>query len=201
MKQVYDSFLCLIFVSKILAEIKVCCSQPATDCQPTELKPLSFEKGPYSLDTDIDSSVLFCETIKQDISVILRKKEYFRQAWTQHFNMEVHILEERFRNSDGELELDGREEDLMERVSVEIENDAADCCEKLRPLLDRIMVIFGVNYIFFRLRKDKSYKFYEFKMRTLTVFLYIILVYSEEPKCLPMDIVPVESFLGKISFK
>ena len=61
--------------------------------------------------------------------------------------MEVHILEERFRNSDGELELDGREEDLMERVSVEMENAAADCCEKLRPLLDRIVVKFEVNCI------------------------------------------------------
>ncbi|XP_038056064.1 uncharacterized protein LOC119728060 [Patiria miniata] len=125
---------------QILAEIDVSCSLRGTNLLHQEEKPFSFEKGLSSRDRDKDALALNCKTIKRDVMAILHQEPFFRQAWREHFNMEKEILRHRFENNEGELELDGREEDKKETFSDEIVYAATDCCEKLRPLLDRIVV-------------------------------------------------------------
>ncbi|XP_038056062.1 uncharacterized protein LOC119728059 [Patiria miniata] len=130
---------------QILAEIDVSCSLRGTDLLHQEEEPLSFEKGLSSRDRDKDASALNCKTIKRGILAILHQQPFFRQAWREHFNMEREILRDRFENNKGELELDGRQEETKETFSDEIVYAATDCYEKLRPLLDRIFVRFGVE--------------------------------------------------------
>ncbi|XP_022089727.1 uncharacterized protein LOC110978770 [Acanthaster planci] len=124
---------------QMLAEIVVCCSLRSSDCLHKDQKPLTFEHGLSSRDTDKDVSALNCKTIKRDGRAILDGSPFFRPAWEQHFCMEKKILTERFENNEGELELDGREELEEITSSNEIIRAAADCCLKLRPLLDGIV--------------------------------------------------------------
>ena len=98
-----------------------------------------------SRDTDKDTFELDCKKIKQSISTTLREDAFFRQAWVQHFEMEKKVLEERFQINNGWLAMDGREESSTESVSKEEMYAAVDCCEKLRPLLDHIIVKFEVH--------------------------------------------------------
>ncbi len=112
-----------------------------------KVKPRTFEKGLNSRDTDIDTFALDCKKIKRDILPTLHQDTFFRQAWAQHFAMEKKVLEERFQNNEGELELDGREESSTKSVSTEEMYAAIDCCEKLRPLLDHIILKFQVQII------------------------------------------------------
>ena len=58
--------------------------------------------------------------------------------------MERQVIEERYKNSEGGLELDGREEGQTEVVGIDTTYAAIDCCEKLRPLLDHITLKFEV---------------------------------------------------------
>ncbi|XP_038056077.1 uncharacterized protein LOC119728075 [Patiria miniata] len=128
---------------QILAEIDVSCSLRSSNFLHQEENPLSFGEGLSSRDRDKDASALNCKTIKRDVMAILHQEPFFRQAWREHFNMEREILLHRFENNEGELELDGREEEKKDTFSDEIVHAATDCCEKLRPLLDRIVVRFG----------------------------------------------------------
>ncbi|XP_071792774.1 uncharacterized protein [Asterias amurensis] len=131
---------------QILAEIYVCCSQPFNDCVHREIHPRSFKDGSNSSSVDDDFSALNCKTIQRDFDNTLRKDGFFRQAWKAHFDMEKQVIEERYKNSEGGLELDGREEGQTEVVGIDTTYAAIDCCEKLRPLLDHIN---------FSLHKDK----------------------------------------------
>ncbi|XP_022089732.1 uncharacterized protein LOC110978772 isoform X1 [Acanthaster planci] len=135
---------------QMLAEIDVCCSLRSSDCLHKDQKPLTFEHGLSSRDTDKDVSALNCKTIKRDGRAILAPSRhrttsewqyylFFRQAWEQHLSMEKKILKHRFENNEGELELDGREELEEITSSDEIIRAATDCCLKLRPLLDGIV--------------------------------------------------------------
>ncbi|XP_022089742.1 uncharacterized protein LOC110978776 [Acanthaster planci] len=59
--------------------------------------------------------------------------------------MERAILQKRFENNEGKLELDGEDEEKRATFSEEIVWAACDSCEKLRPLLDRIVYRFGTK--------------------------------------------------------
>ena len=123
----------------------ICCSQQPSDCLHRDEKPRSFVSSVNSRDTDKDTFELDCKKIKQSISTTLREDAFFRQAWVQHFEMEKKVLEERFQINNGWLAMDGREESSTESVSKEEMYAAVDCCEKLRPLLDHIIVKFEVH--------------------------------------------------------
>ncbi|XP_071808571.1 uncharacterized protein [Asterias amurensis] len=140
-----------------LAEIDICCSQRATDCLHRDVKPRSFAKGLESRDTDIDTFALDCKKIKRTILTTLNENSFFRQAWVQHFAMEKKVLEERFQNNEGELELDGRGESSTRSVSMEEMYAAIDCCEKLRPLLDHIIVKFEKDELDIQEERKKHY--------------------------------------------
>ncbi|XP_071799062.1 uncharacterized protein [Asterias amurensis] len=127
---------------QILAEMDICCSQQLSDCLHRDEKPRSFVSSVNSRDTDKDTFELDCKKIKQSISTTLREDAFFRQAWVQHFEMEKKVLEERFQINNGWLAMDGRGESSTESVSKEEMYAAVDCCEKLRPLLDHIIVKF-----------------------------------------------------------
>ncbi len=114
------------------------------------MKPLSFKNGPNSLSTDGDFSALNCKMIRREIDNILREHEYFRQARKAQFDMERTFLEERFKNNEGELELDGREEGQTQVVESDTVYAAIDCCQKLRPLLDHIILKFEVCIFIFK---------------------------------------------------
>ncbi|XP_033638103.1 uncharacterized protein LOC117298856 isoform X2 [Asterias rubens] len=130
---------------QMLAEIEVCCSQSQSDALHGESKPLTFEGGLRSKETDIEPCMLRNRTkIKADIKGILSKETFFWESREALFNMEVPLLAERFKAIKGEdgLLLDGREEGPLEDVSRNMKNKAVLCCRETRPLLDRIMELF-----------------------------------------------------------
>ena len=81
----------------MLAEIEVCCSQSQSDALHGESKPLTFEGGLRSKETDIEPCMLMNRTkIKADIKGILSKEKFFQKARKGLFEMEVELLKERF---------------------------------------------------------------------------------------------------------
>ncbi|XP_071799039.1 uncharacterized protein [Asterias amurensis] len=108
---------------QMLAEIEVCCSQSQSDALHDESKPMTFEGGLRSKETDTEPCMLRNRTkIKADIKGILSKVPFFITI----------------EGEDGLL-LDGREEGPLEDVSREIKEMALLCCRETRPLLDHIM--------------------------------------------------------------
>ncbi|XP_071799036.1 uncharacterized protein [Asterias amurensis] len=131
---------------QMLAEIEVCCSQSQSDILHGESKPLTFEEGLRSKETDIEPCKLMnLKKIKADIKGILSKETFFCESREALFNVEVQLLMERFKvtikDEDGLL-LDGREEGLLEDVSGNMKKKAVLSCRETRPLLDRIMELF-----------------------------------------------------------
>ncbi|XP_071798949.1 uncharacterized protein [Asterias amurensis] len=125
---------------QMLAEIKVCCSQSQSDALHAASKPLTFEGGLRSKETAIEPCMLMNRTnVKDELKGILSKETFYQKAWKGLFKMEVKLLKERFRGTDGHG-LDGREEaSPLESVTDDVIDKAVSCCCDTRPLLDRIM--------------------------------------------------------------
>ena len=96
----------------------MCCSR--SDCLHLESKPLSFQKGPNSRDTDSNLLNMDCEMIKNGIGDILNQEEFYMDAWKEHFNMEKKILQEEFKNKSFQLMLaEDRENGQQKRYHSE----------------------------------------------------------------------------------
>ena len=84
----------------MLAEIEVCCSQSQSDALHGESKPLTFEGGLRSKETDIEPCMLMdLSKMKEDIKGILSKETFFWESREALFNVEVQLLAERFKGN------------------------------------------------------------------------------------------------------
>ncbi len=137
---------------RILAEIDMCCSKDASGYPHTEYRPLTFEGGLTSRDTDSDQMGMNCDSIKQEITDILSQDEFYSDARKEYFDMERKILQEDPRSTSITSMLSEQEGNSHE-WSEGVMKAAVDCCEKARPLLDHIVVKFQVLTIQYYLKQ------------------------------------------------